>query len=69
MSEEMARFTAYLSASEREAISKRAMLLGASDNYVVRVCIRASLGMPIPELEFLRTVTERTEQIEPKVKA
>lgn len=39
------RFTTWLSESERDAIHQRATEQNTSDNYIIRMAIRAYLGM------------------------
>ena len=56
------RFTAWLSDDEREKVKTRARQLGTSENHVVRLCIRAALGMQIPD--YFLTQAEQTEQTE-----
>lgn len=41
------RFTAYLP-GEREALAARAAVEGCSENYLVRIGVRALLGLPVP---------------------
>ena len=41
------RFTAYLP-DEREPLAALARAEGCSDNYLVRVAVRALLGLPVP---------------------
>lgn len=41
------RFTAYLPA-ERTLLAERAAADGCSENYLVRIGVRALLGLPIP---------------------
>ena len=41
------RFTAYLPA-ERELLAELARAEGCSENYLVRIGVRALLGLPIP---------------------
>lgn len=48
MAAEKERFTAWLSAAERQAIRSRAQEFGTSENYVVRMAIRQALGLATP---------------------
>lgn len=52
------RFTAWLSAAERQAIRTKAAEFGTSENYVVRMAIRQALGMAVPSHAAARTADE-----------
>jgi hypothetical protein len=55
------RFTAYLPA-ERGLLAERARAEGTSENYLVRVAVRAFLGLPVPahyRLELLESLQDR----------
>ena len=56
------RFSAYLTDGERQALKDAAAALGAAENYVVRLALRRSLGLPLEQihrdqLEYLSTIT------------
>lgn len=52
-----ARFTAWLSESEREGIRRLAIELDTSENYVVRMMIRQALGLAEPVLPLLHVTS------------
>lgn len=58
MSAEKARFTAWLSIAERNAIRTQAQEYGTSENYVVRMAVRQLLGMPVPSNAANKTADE-----------
>ena len=58
MSSVEGRFTAHFSPAERAALRELAGEEGTSENYLVRVGLRAVLGYPVP-----RWVRERLEEL------
>lgn len=51
--EGMGRFTAWLSDEERHGLDRMAEEFGSSTNYVLRLAVRAALGLSLPKgLQF-----------------
>ncbi len=58
MSSVEGRFTAHFTPAERDALRAAAREQGTSENYLVRVGLRAVLGLPVPR--WARDELERT---------
>lgn len=62
MATEMERFTAWLSVAERNKLRTAAAEHGTSENYVLRMILRAHFGMGVPR-SAARNTAERERQV------